>query len=846
MHLGEDVFQATFMALARQAVKIRRPEALAGWLYNTGRRIALKARASSTHRTLCADPQVPDPRPDPLSQLSVREALQILDEELQRLPEHHRLAIVLCSLDGKSHEQAARRLGCTTGDPAGATSTAAASKLHLIGLEQARADAGPRSSGLLATFARVADAAAAGMTTALLAKTVTAAQASGGLSGHGRGYSQLPLRHRGWKELPCPTGTGVFSTKLLLAPVFVLALVTVAGSVFRYANGVPPTQISAEIEVTQAPGRPPERVDAQGDPLPADVLTRLGTIRLQHGASPRAIAFAPDGRSLATAGMDPVVRVWATSTGKELLHIENEQFPSSLGAVWSLSYSPDASKTPWRGTRLNQPVCLWDASSGKELRMFGGARHRAYRIAFSPDGKTLAYGGAKDDPVHLASVGTGQELHLLGGHKGFVNQIAFAPDGQTLATVDDDTIRLFDVATGKGSALPRDNALTERFTELAFSPDGKTFAVSSDERRIIRLLDVATGKVLHSISLPTKWEQLIPIAFTPDGKTLISGHADGFVRMWDTHTGALVRSVRVYSQIVIALALSPDGKTLATSSNSNLENGVRLWEFASGNRLIPFPGPNQAVTSVIFSPDGRHVATSSSEIHLWEAHTGKLLRIWNLAGPLAFTPDGTTLICGGARTGKVHCLDLTNGAADRPFQAHPKYLGCLDLSSDGKILATADYDGSLKLWDPATGQLLHEIGGQQKEPVWKVALSPDGGTLASIYQDAWARRSSALESTKTDTAHPRTARTSDFIEGIAFSPDGRLLATICREAQFQMSIRFREVLTGKETNVLPLKRAHRGHDQIAYSPDGRTVFWAGPDGKILYSGKQPRDSVWPS
>ena len=218
---------------------------------------------------------------------------------------------------------------------------------------------------------------------------------------------------------------------------------------------------------------------------------------------------------------------------------------------------------------------------------------------------------------------------------------------------------------------------------MAFSPRRQTLAVSSDELRIIRLLDVATGKVLHSISLPTRWERLIPIAFTPDGKTLISGHADGFVRLWDTHTGASVRSLRVYSpvysQIVIALALSPDGKTLATSSNSNLENGVRLWELATGNRLMPFPGPEQAVTSVIFSPDGRHIATSSSGIHLWEADTGKLLRTWNLTGLLAFTPDGTTLICGGARTGKVHCLDLTNGAENRQFQAHPKYVGCLDL-----------------------------------------------------------------------------------------------------------------------------------------------------------------------
>src|SRR5262249_731039 len=121
-HDAEDAFQATFLVLARKAANVRPPGALAGWLHGVAYRVALKARKVVLRRRLespAPDLAPPDPHPDPLSELTAREALLALEEEVQRLPEAYRLPVVLCCLHGATQEEAARQLGCTPGSVKG-------------------------------------------------------------------------------------------------------------------------------------------------------------------------------------------------------------------------------------------------------------------------------------------------------------------------------------------------------------------------------------------------------------------------------------------------------------------------------------------------------------------------------------------------------------------------------------------------------------------------------------------------------------------------------------------------------------------------------------------------------
>jgi WD40 repeat protein len=629
----------------------------------------------------------------------------------------------------------------------------------------------------------------------------------------------------GW----CLRATVGLSKPKLTATILVIGLFAVSAG-----SGALPKESETSLDyratsVAEQKSLPPEKeklreaVDQFGDALPPGALARLGTIRFQHGGPPWALAFAPDGHALASAGYDGPVHIWETATGKELTRIEDERIPEGAGAVYGLAYSPDGKTIA--GAQINHPPCLWDVATGKELRQFGGDKQRASWVVFSPDGKTLAYGGGWKDPtVWLAEVKTGKVLNQFGGHEGFVVPSAFSPDGKIIACADDISIHLIDAKANKEQELDLPDNHAIRYSSLAFSPDGKMLAASSKENKLIRLVEVATKKIVHDITLPTKSEQGVPILFTPDGKTLISGHSDGMVRFWNVKSGTKVREFRAYSQIIITLALSPDGRTLATASNSNAENGVRLWETATGKRLVPFPGPQQRISFLVFSPDSKLVATASSGVHVWEASNGKLLHEWDMFGPLAFTPDGKTLVCGGWRDGKVHFLDLATGKEARKFQAHDNIF-CLAVAANGKNLATAGHDGFLRLWDLTNGHQLQDFGGKQKDYVSKVSFSTDARLLASIHQDDRVVR---FWDTGTGKLFREQSET-DFVDGVSFSPDGKLVAMICRDERNQkMFVRFREITTGNEVRLLPLGHGYR-RDTVTYSPDGRTLIWAGPD-----------------
>ncbi len=258
LQTAEDAYQATFLALARHAGSIRRPAALAAWLYGTAQRIAWKACAAAARRTpagLPSDAQTPaDPRPDPLSQVTAREALAILDEEVQRLPEVYRVAVILCCLDGKTLEQAAQQLGCTTGALRGRLERGRA-RLHarLVGrgltlataLATAELARGTAAAGVAAATIRAALAFAAnGTATAEI--SAEAARLAGEVAG-------------------C---TAVTKAKLVAALLLVLGLATVgvsAATLSMFSD--PPVQITPAGEWAVLPDEPPDHhVDRLGDP----------------------------------------------------------------------------------------------------------------------------------------------------------------------------------------------------------------------------------------------------------------------------------------------------------------------------------------------------------------------------------------------------------------------------------------------------------------------------------------------------------------------------------------------------------------------------------------------------
>jgi hypothetical protein len=239
-----------------------------------------------------------------------------------------------------------------------------------------------------------------------------------------------------------------------------------------------------------------------------------------------ALAFAPDGRSLATAGYDGSVRLWEVPSGK-LRHTLSGHGEAASG----VAFSPNGERLATAG--WDGRVRLWDADTGRRLWTADAHGARAWGIAFAPDGQTIASAGG-DQKVRLWDVSTGTAKATVADLRGGVYGVAYSTDGRTLAVAAGNTVRLLDVSTGRD--VGRAGGPTTAVVVFAFDPAGYTLARAGDDRTI-RLYELATGAEQFRIEAPG---QVAALAFTPDGHGLVAAGVDGTVVAWDVR--ALARS----------------------------------------------------------------------------------------------------------------------------------------------------------------------------------------------------------------------------------------------------------------------------------------------------------------
>jgi eukaryotic-like serine/threonine-protein kinase len=555
------------------------------------------------------------------------------------------------------------------------------------------------------------------------------------------------------------------------------------------------------------------------------------------------------------------------------------------GPVYSAVFSPDGARV--LSCSEDNTAHIWDVATGKEV--CPPLKHEPPVARFTDDGRPVRGGPREKAPrVPIAQ---------------------FSPDGRTVLTIAAtvyhqepggiyggtvvDPIRayLWNAATGApiaqwqpGKAGQFQNASVATPVAVGFSPDSRRVATAfghfPDCSAYVH--DTATGKQV--LILQGHLKPVVSARFSPDGARIVTASLDETARIWDAASGALLHTLKGHTCGVLSACFSPDSKLVVTtgggsnyrfsvskssnssgssSSTATMENAAaRIWSADTGKEIavLRWPGPLKAfVKSAVFSSDGRRVLTSGNvgssvggwddvtiRPNIWDAASGKLLVTLKSEPKTVvaaqFSPDGRHVATAGADK-TVRVWDATTGAELSVLRGHEGALRAVCFSADGARLATAADDRTARVWDVRTGAWSASSKNDWLA-IWPGTFSPDGKRLY-LPPPTPARQFTARV---LDTATGMEIARANGVKwrsnaGARFSPDGRWLLTGDGQGE---AVRLVDAATLKEVRLL----GAGGNDNtnhglpveltlnagklgdMAFSPDGLKIVTADGTGKI--------------
>ncbi|MBK8096917.1 MAG: WD40 repeat domain-containing protein [Planctomycetes bacterium] len=578
--------------------------------------------------------------------------------------------------------------------------------------------------------------------------------------------------------------------------------------------------------------------------LAAESDQSLATFAL-HEAGVSAIAVSPDGTRIATGASDGVICLWDAAA---LLDPKAAAAPSPQRtievhrhAVYCVAFAADGRRLA--SASADKTARVFDVATGATISSFTQHSYPVTTVRFAPDGKRVcstSYQRPKGGEVRIWDPADGRELALLQSGYAPITCSHWSVDGSRIAAASwDQQLHVFDLSAPERPTVVRlgPEGGYRAAQASALTADGALLAVACKDDQI-HLFEPWNGTSVRDLVGHTRIVE--GVAFSPDGATLASGSADSSVRLWDAGSGRPLARLLGHRGVVRALVFVGPSRLLTGSADGT----VRLWDVPGAPAVARRTVFDQAGYHAAESPDGKLLAIGFADGQLALHSPGDGTRVDALGreddwvGCVQFSPDGSLLASAGAR--QLLVWDLGERAIRRALSVAPAGApghGCgggvdaIAWSHGGRLLAAVSRDHKARAWRVATGDLLWtaEFAGQQV----RLAFSPDDATVAIAGQAGAALHDAATGELRIPLRGHRGR-----VTGIRFTPDGSEVLTLGEDGTLR-------AYRAADGTAVAQVRAHDGNGRAAeMSPDGRRLATCGEDDRLVVWDVATRAAVW--
>jgi len=417
----------------------------------------------------------------------------------------------------------------------------------------------------------------------------------------------------------------------------------------------------------------------------------------------------------------------------------------------------------------NGEVRLISVSDGTEHWRAPCSYRRIERLAFLPctTGSGILVAAEKNHPV-LLDVTTGSCQRTFSAPKDRPRTTTISDDRRWIfVTMEDDSIGVF--STDQSSPVARIPPRKGGAISSVGIP-GESIAVTGGINGIVRIFRFGKDAPEKMFTAHADW--VVALAVSPDGKTLASAGWDGTTKLWSLPEGALLRSLDTRAGALTCLAVSGNGTVLAAGTSEGL---ARFWKMPEGDYLGSLDAFTGSVNAIALNDHGTWVATAGSDanVSIWDLSSKSLVAalhgLKNRTYCLAFTPDDKGILAGGWDD-TVRLFGLPDGALLRTFSAHTNVITSIAIANNGKWFVSGSYDGTCRIWDLSIDKEPVLCNGSGRE-IGVVAISGDGLLIAAAEHDAIIR---IFQREDGSCLYSLTGATSQ-ITGLFFIPGGDLL-----------------------------------------------------------------------